>query len=446
MRRVITYGTFDLFHKGHYNILKRAKELGDYLIVGVTSESYDIERGKLNVRDSLLTRIENVRKTGFADEIIIEEYQGQKLSDILKYGVDLLVLGSDWTGKFDYLKDYCDVVYLERTKNISSTQLRTEGKTYRIGIITDTLWDGGMIWESRYVSGLHTLCVFSENKETAKKFCEKYELDASVDSMEEFLDSIEIVYVHYAGEERERFVRHALSAGKYVISDAPISTDPELLKELMNLARQKGVILFERIPLVYLRAFNQLAWQVHGGLIGKVMSVRCTISREFLPGATDFKDVLIYPLCAVLKLLGTEWKEIRQFTALNQEGEEQLADIHIRYDSVLAHVEASGGLDMPNGLVIIGSEGRITVPDDWWNTGYFEARIHGTTPLKRFCFNFEGNGLRYLLQEMMIMISDQRTDNARLFCGESFALAQMLSAAWEDRMTAEKRSDTSPGI
>ena len=74
MKKVITYGTFDLFHQGHYNILKRARELGDYLVVGVTSESYDIERGKLNVQDSLLKRIENVRKTGFADEIIVDTY------------------------------------------------------------------------------------------------------------------------------------------------------------------------------------------------------------------------------------------------------------------------------------------------------------------------------------------------------------------------------------
>ena len=161
MKRVITYGTFDLFHQGHYNILKRARELGDYLIVGVTSESYDIERGKLNVQDSLLKRIENVRKTGFADEIIVEEYQGQKLSDITKYNIDLLVVGSDWRGKFDYLKNYCQVVYLERTKNISSTKLRSEGTIYRVGIITDDAEDNGMVLESKFVSGLHVESVYS---------------------------------------------------------------------------------------------------------------------------------------------------------------------------------------------------------------------------------------------------------------------------------------------
>ena len=99
MIKVITYGTFDLFHEGHYRLLQRAKALGDYLIVGVTTEVYDKARGKLNVVDSLMTRIENVKKTGFADEVIIEEELGQKVNDIKKFHIDIFTVGSDWGGK-----------------------------------------------------------------------------------------------------------------------------------------------------------------------------------------------------------------------------------------------------------------------------------------------------------------------------------------------------------
>jgi len=120
--KVITYGTFDIFHEGHYRLLERAKQLGNYLIVGVTTENFDDSRGKLNVQESLMKRIDNVRNSGLADEIIIEEYEGQKINDIQKYEIDVFAIGSDWVGKFDYLKEYCQVVYLERTKGISSTR------------------------------------------------------------------------------------------------------------------------------------------------------------------------------------------------------------------------------------------------------------------------------------------------------------------------------------
>ena len=105
MKKVITYGTYDLLHQGHINLLRRAKELGDYLIVGVTSDSFDRERGKLNVRNNVLERIEAVRQTGYADEIVIEDYVGQKIDDIQRFGVDIFAIGSDWQGHFDYLKE-----------------------------------------------------------------------------------------------------------------------------------------------------------------------------------------------------------------------------------------------------------------------------------------------------------------------------------------------------
>ena len=189
MVKVITYGTFDLFHEGHYNILRRAKELGDYLIVGVTSEEYDQARGKLNVVDSLITRIENVKKTGFADEIVVEESQGQKFRDIQKYNIDIFTVGSDWTGVFDYLKDYCQVVYLDRTKDISSTMLRIkETPIQRIGIIGTGRIANRFVPEAALVSGVNAQCVYNPRFESAEAFARKWGIDACKDMEDFFLE------------------------------------------------------------------------------------------------------------------------------------------------------------------------------------------------------------------------------------------------------------------
>ena len=118
MKKVITYGTYDLLHYGHLALLKHAKALGDYLIVGVTSDAFDRSRGKLNVKQSTAERIEAVKATGIADKIIVEEYEGQKIDDIQKYNVDIFTVGSDWVGKFDYLNNYCKVVYLPDRKSV----------------------------------------------------------------------------------------------------------------------------------------------------------------------------------------------------------------------------------------------------------------------------------------------------------------------------------------
>ena len=136
MKKVITYGTYDLLHYGHIALLKRAKALGDYLIVGVTSDAFDKNRGKLNVQQTVVERIEAVKRTGLADEIIVEEYEGQKISDIKKYKVDIFAIGSDWRGKFDYLNEYCQVIYLKRTEGVSSTELRaTKNPLIKIGVV-----------------------------------------------------------------------------------------------------------------------------------------------------------------------------------------------------------------------------------------------------------------------------------------------------------------------
>ena len=174
MKKVITYGTYDCLHYGHIRLLERAKALGDYLIVGVTSDAYDKERGKINGTQSVLERVEAVRKTGLADLIIIEEYEGQKIDDIIKYGVDIFTVGSDWVGKFDYLNDYCKVVYLDRTQGVSSSEIRTENKLIRMGIVGESTLTSKFRNECEYVNGIEMsgLCYEDvlEDKKTAKDF------------------------------------------------------------------------------------------------------------------------------------------------------------------------------------------------------------------------------------------------------------------------------------
>ena len=426
MKKVITYGTFDLFHKGHYNIIKRARALGDYLIVGVTSESYDIERGKLNVRDSLIKRLENVRRTELADEIIIEEYQGQKVNDIIKYDIDILVVGSDWRGKFDYLKNYCDVVYLERTKNISSTKLRGEGVIFNMGVVTDDIRDNDFVQESKYVSGVHVERVFSEDEKTAQDFCDKYELDSWWNDYNEFLSGIDIVYIKCRQLEREQYIERAIDMGKYVISDVPAALSPEKLRYFFRKAAEHKVVLIERLTLVYLRAFTQLVWLVHSNLVGDLVSVKCAISQDDFEGGKPFNETVCNAICAVIKILGKNCLEVNTNAVTDRQGKFVYDMITIKYENALATIEIGTTVDVEDEMVIIGSNGRVTIPNDWWNTGYFEANISGREFLKRYSFNFDGNGFRYLLQELMIMIRDKRTECTRLFYDESVKLLEVL--------------------
>ena len=168
MVKVITYGTYDVLHEGHIRLLERAKALGDYLIVGVTSDDFDRSRGKINVKQPLTERIENVRKTGLADEIIIEEYEGQKIDDIQQYNVSIFTVGSDWEGYFDYLKEYCTVVYLPRTTGISSSEIRSENQQLNIGLLggfEETILNK-YYQESTLVNGITVTTLLNSSKNT----------------------------------------------------------------------------------------------------------------------------------------------------------------------------------------------------------------------------------------------------------------------------------------
>ena len=129
MKRILTYGTFDLFHYGHVRLLKRAKALGDYLVVALSTDNFNAGKGKVSYYD-YESRKEILEAIRYVDLVIPEETWEQKIDDVKKYNIDVVVMGGDWKGsdRFEYLKDYCEVVYLDRTEGVSTTQIKTELK------------------------------------------------------------------------------------------------------------------------------------------------------------------------------------------------------------------------------------------------------------------------------------------------------------------------------
>ncbi|MCQ6301988.1 glycerol-3-phosphate cytidylyltransferase [Bacillus cereus] len=124
-RKVITYGTFDLLHYGHINILRRAKALGDYLIVAISTDQFNELKGKKSYfsYDKRRLMLESIK---YVDEVISEENWEQKKIDVMNHNIDTFVMGDDWKGEFDFLKEYCEVVYLPRTEGVSTTKIKVE--------------------------------------------------------------------------------------------------------------------------------------------------------------------------------------------------------------------------------------------------------------------------------------------------------------------------------
>ncbi|MDE6952248.1 MAG: adenylyltransferase/cytidyltransferase family protein [Erysipelotrichales bacterium] len=428
MKRVITYGTFDLFHKGHYNILKRAKALGDYLIVGVTGENYDAERGKLSVQDSLATRIENVKNTGFADEIIVEEYDGQKINDIIKYKADVLVLGLDWKGKFDHLKKYCDVVYLERTKDISSTQLRKENNfIYNYGIVTDNLLNNDFIFDAEYVSGIHIESVYSEDISIATELCDNLHIDRTFNNLNEFLKSVDIVYINANLEKRYEYIKAALLAYKHVVSDSPMSLDTKKVEELYRLAKQNQLILLDNVPMVYVRTFNQLLSIARGSVIGNIINVKCSLTLEEFSTyyRRSYYEALYYVICTFLKVLGDDFKAVY----LKQFDSDMFLykQVEVDYGKCFGEGEITKDLDKKSYLEITGTKGKIVVPENWWKAAYVEVSLYKENYIQRYCTNFEGNGFRYLIQVMLQMIKEKELESQRLSSTDSTTILHIMN-------------------
>lgn len=435
MTRVITYGTFDLFHEGHYRILERAKQLGDYLIVGVTTEGYDQTRGKLNVVDSLITRIENVRKTGFADEIIIEESPGQKFRDIKKYQIDIFTVGSDWIGHFDYLKDYCEVVYLDRTKNISSTMLRTQTKQIqRIGIIGTGRIAERFIPEAKLVSGINAQGVYNPHTESASKFAEKWEIDSYKD-IEDLYEAVDAVYIATPHETHYEYIKSALEHGKHVLCEKPMVLQKAQAEELFPYAKERNLILFEGIKTAYCPGFTQLLGIACSGMIGNIRNVEACFTKLESPESRELTDLKYggsftelgsYCMLPIIKIFGEEYTQVRFDTINGDNGLDLFTKVSFKYPNGIATATCGLGVKSEGRLLISGTKGYIVAEAPWWKTAYFEVHHENPNDVEKYSDRFLGDGLRYEISDFLSMINGSSRSEFKLTRSESVAFADVM--------------------
>jgi len=418
MKKVITYGTFDLLHYGHLKLLERAKALGDYLIVGITAEDYDRARGKINVEQSLMERIEAVKKTGLADEVIVEEYEGQKIDDIQRYDIDIFAIGSDWVGKFDYLKEYCEVVYLDRTQGVSSTDLRAERNLVRLGLVGRFGGIRKYIAETSFVNGLEVAGVLVDDKERLKK--EFPDVSFLADSYEALLEKVDAVYVVSHPSQHYEQVRTALLQGKHVLCESPVALDVKQYDELTALAKEKGLVLMDAVKTAYGMAYNRLILLLKGGKIGRVVSVdaTCTSLKDLQDSDYSDLDHKWNSICAwgptallpVFHLLGPEYRSKVITSSFIDIGRhfDSFTKISFVYDHAVASVKVGKGVKSEGELLISGTQGYVYVPAPWWKMDYFEIRFEDSNLNRRYFYQLDGEGIRYELISFLRAIESGR--------------------------------------
>ena len=414
MIKVITYGTYDLLHYGHIRLLERAKALGDYLIVGVTADDFDKNRGKINVQQSLMERIEAVRATGYADEIIIEEYEGQKIDDILKYDIDIFTVGSDWKGKFDYLKEYCEVVYLDRTEGVSSSKIRNDGASIKLGLVGESQSLNKILKESAYVNGIIVNAIYTEN--VNKLVGDIQNISMISDDYDKMLDYVDAVYVRSAPARHYEDIKRALDRGKHVICESPVTLKESDTQELYDIAENKKLILMEAIKTAYSTAYRRLLLLAKSGKIGEIVSVdaTCTSLKDeneiYESGWNGIYEWGPTALLPVLQLLGVDNRSCSMVTRFrdNYNLSDSFTKIDFLYDSAVASVKVGDGVKSEGNLIISGTKGYIYVPAPWWKTEYFEARFENATENRRYFYPLDGEGIRYEIVAFVRAVENRR--------------------------------------
>ena len=372
-----------------------------------------------------MERIEAVRATGLADKIVIEQYEGQKIDDIQKYGVDIFTVGSDWVGVFDYLKEYCEVVYLDRTQGVSSSEIRSKENALRFGLVGDTNVINKFAMECRNVNGIEVIGYLSLNPMQGK---EGLEDTAAYTSFEALVHDSDALFIRSHPTKHYDQIKHALLQKKHVLYESPLTLNHAQAKELFELAEENGCVLYAGVKTAYSTAYARMILMAKTGKIGDIVSVDavCTSLQDDLTkkemqhtwnSLTAWGPTAMLP---VFQLLGTDPLEKRVVSRLlTGTGDfDTFTKIDWTFPHAVASVKVGKGVKAEGQLIIGGTKGYIYVPAPWWKTDYFEVRAEDPSQNKRFFYQLEGEGIPGMIASFVKSVNR----NKLAYIGEKISL------------------------
>ena len=282
--------------------------------------------------------------------------------------MDIFAIGSDWEGYFDYLKEYCEVVYLPRTEGISSTQLRDEQKPVRIGIVGDGRRAEDFVQEAKYIHGA--------------------EVVAS--------GSCDAVYVDSPLSRRYDDVKSALEAGRHVLAELPFAPGAAALETLFRLADEKGVLLMPAQRTACCPGFGHLYTLLKSGVIGEILDVEVSlpVAEGAGPGfAGCLREYGCTALLPIVQFLGADFRDMTFHSRMDQ-GVDVFTKAVLRYDKAVASFQVGLGAKTEGNMIISGTKGYAYVPAPWWKMDYFEERHENPERNRRYFYQLDGEGIR----------------------------------------------------
>lgn len=319
---------------------------------------------------------------------------------------------------------------------------------YRLGVIGTGRIAHRFVPEARLIDGIEVAAVYNPRIASAEKFAEERNIEYAIADIEKFIEKVDAVYIATPHEMHVDYCRQMLSAGKHVLCEKPMSFSEEDARELFVLAEKQKLVLMEGMKTAYCPGFKALLEVVKSGKIGRVIDVEACFSRISPSNVREvwdktyggsFTEFGTYSLLPIVKLLGIEDKNVNIWATQGKTGVDVYTKTNIDYGIATALAKTGLAVKSEGQLVIAGTKGYILVPSPWWLTKYFEVRYEDPNKIEKYNFAYEGDGLRYEIQEFVNRINGSK--EISLSAQESIWFAKQMETYLKDKSSRSANDD-----